>query len=130
MVLVIKKILVIFSLISATILAFGCSLFCESIQLNHIATSSQLDVDHCHDSNADDTEKPTGCEWDSGALDLPPKDKFANLTIFFSLLHYHISFFDLKVDSSIDLSYLAYFEVFFHIPAGTIPNINSVRIII
>lgn len=122
------KILVVFSLISATVLASSCNLFCELNDLEKIATSLQLNVEPCHDS--EESSESAGCEWDSGTLDLSRKDKLTNLTVYFSLLQYCISFFDRKVDFKKDLFTLTYFEVFLQIPSDTIQSINSIRIII
>ncbi|BDA78586.1 hypothetical protein LPTSP3_g15160 [Leptospira kobayashii] len=122
------KILVVFSLISATILASSCNLFCELNNLDKIATSLRLNVEPCH--NSEESDESAGCEWDSGTLDLSRKDKLTNLTFFFSLLQYYISFLDQKIDFKKGLFVLTYFKVFLQIPSDTIQSINSIRIII
>ncbi|MCW7467567.1 hypothetical protein [Leptospira levettii] len=123
------KILVVFSLISATVLASSCNLFCELNDLEKIATSLQLDVVPCHNSEGADDSK--SCEWDSGTLDLSQKDKFENFTIFFSLLQYYtVSFFKQEITQRKGFPGFACFKVFLHIPSDTIRSINSTRIII
>ncbi|TGN13345.1 hypothetical protein [Leptospira ilyithenensis] len=122
------KILVFFSLISATVLAFNCNLFCELNELDKVAISLQLDVEPCH--NSQETDESAGCEWDSGRLDVSDKDKLTNFSVFFSLVQYYIPFSDRKTDLSADLSDSIYFKVFLFIPSYAIQNINSVRIII
>ncbi|WP_039925959.1 hypothetical protein [Leptospira vanthielii] len=122
------KILVVFSLISASVLASNCNLLCELNDLDKIATSLQLGIEPCH--NSQEKGESAGCEWDSGSLDLSNKDKFTKLSVFFSLLQYLIFFLDQKIDFKKDLTSLAYFKIFLQIPSDTIQSINSVRIII
>ncbi|MCW7472188.1 MULTISPECIES: hypothetical protein [Leptospira] len=123
------KILVVFSLISATMLASSCNLFCELNYLDKIATSLQLDVEPCHNSEGADDSK--SCEWDSGTLDLTQKDKFKNFSIFFSLLQYYtVSFIKQDINQRKGFPAFVCFKVFFHIPSDTIISINSIRIII
>lgn len=123
------KILVVFCLISTTVLASSCNLFCELDNIQKIRTSLndslQLNVGLCHKSQ--ESSESVDCEWDSGALDITRKDRLINITVFYFFASIQYFLFDQKKD----LFILTCFKVLLLIlSSDTIQSINSVRIII